>query len=126
MTHLDDEALSALIDGRTDAAAARAHVESCATCSARLMKLSAASAAFRRVGEVALPSGLAARVKVAAAMGNTRRPTSLAWKLAMSVAVFLLMLASAAALKRFVPGLFGEVQGMISGAASSVGSGPKK
>lgn len=124
MTHLDDETLSAFIDGELEAAAgdaARAHAASCAECRARLERLRAASAAFRRAGERELPLGFTARVK--AKVLPVRR--SIGAALAFAVFCGGLVLIFGVALKKFMPTLFINVQQMITGAASQMGSGGK-
>jgi anti-sigma factor RsiW len=129
MTHLDDESLNALIDGAGGDAAedARLHAAACAKCGERLERLRGASAAFRRSGARELPAGLAARAK-AAAQEPQPEPlrVRLAWNLVYAGVALILVLAGGAAMKRTMPDLFSQIQGMISGAASSMGSGPSK
>lgn len=124
MSHLDDETLSAMIDSELNASAgdaARRHLAACAQCGARLESLRAASAAFKRSGAVAMPSGLAERSKDSAAKG-ARRPALLTAGAVASIGLVVLALAGVA-LKNFMPTLFNNIQQMITGAASSMGSG---
>lgn len=120
MTHLDDEKLSALIDGELPPAAvepARAHAAACPKCAARLERLKGASAAFRRVGAAAMPTGLATRAKA----GASAPRRILTWTLATAAVSVILVLAAGVAVKTFLPTLFNNVQQMITGAAGPLG-----
>jgi anti-sigma factor RsiW len=124
MTHETDEELSALIDGELPgeaAARARAHAASCAECAARMEKLSAASLMFKRSGARAAPAGLGGRVKAAVKPSRARVRLVRGAMLAAGFAAAFLI--SGAVLKRFIPSLFNNIQQMITGAASSAGSG---
>jgi anti-sigma factor RsiW len=124
MTHLDDETLSALIDDELDASAkdaSRLHIASCAECRSRLENLRGASAAFKHSGTLAMPAGVAARTKDAAAKGS-RGPALLKMGAVASIGLFLFAMAGVA-LKKFMPTLFNNIQQMITGAASQMGYG---
>ncbi len=122
MTHLDDDNISALIDGelKVDVAVeARIHMATCAECHARLERLSLASTSFRRSGVAVMPVGLAERAKAEAAARPHRLVSRLAW-VAASVAM---MLAAGIALKTLLPAFSIQIQQIISGAAGSMGIG---
>lgn len=125
MAHETDEDLSALIDGELparDMDRARAHAGSCPDCAARLAKLELASAAFKRSGEAAVPAGVLPESRHIARR-DVQNPT-LKFLVVMAVAV-LLVLVSGMAMKRLLPGMFSQIQGMISGAAGQMGTGGK-
>ncbi len=126
MTHLDDETLSALIDSELAPPKeneARLHISACERCRGRLESLRDASAAFKRSGAVPLPVGLAARAKAKAAPAS-RGPSLLVAGAIASIAIFVFAVAGVA-LKKFMPNLFNNIQQMITGAASQMGSGDK-
>ena len=124
MPHETPETLSALIDGElpaADAERARAHAASCAECRDALRRLEGASAAFKRSGDHVIPVGLAARAKAHAAPRRS-------WPFRLGlVAAFgaVLLLLGGVAVKSFLPGLFNNIQQMITGAAGQMGSGGK-
>lgn len=125
MPHETDENLSALIDGELaadDAARAKSHAESCAECARRLEVLRGAADAFRRSGARPLPASVSARARSADRGPRWAKPLQVA---ATVAAVAGLLLASGIALKKFTPALFNNIQQMISGAASQMGSGAK-
>jgi len=124
MTH--DEirmALSAYFDGQAgleQAAEITAHVAACAECRATLDSFRALSSGVKEELAVKAPAGLAGRALARAQAGKTRRsrvPLALALVFAALVAVLL----SGIVAKRYMPTMFAGVQGMINGAASSLG-----
>ena len=127
MTHpLDDDALSAHLDGEGDAATA-AHLEECATCRARLEQLRAAADAIaspvppvderdrRRAVATALASGGIA--------SGRRRPVP-AWVAAAAAAVVLVLAAIpvVSSLRDGRDAQFNSAQGDASGTEAAVGS----
>lgn len=67
--HLDDETLSALLDGLDDGARAAAHLDGCATCSARLTVLGEARDAVREAVVAPLAPDVLADLVVGALAG---------------------------------------------------------
>jgi len=123
MTHEEIKAaLSAFHDGELpahEAVAVSAHVRSCAECSAALEQLGALSSASRASLAAAAPAALKARVLAAAAPKKRVRAAAL---LAGAFAALLLGLMALFAAKRFAPVMFAQIQGMINGAASTLGA----
>src|SRR5438045_3070735 len=123
MSHETDGELSALIDGelsQDDSTRVNTHIASCPECSERLGRLLAASQAFKRSGEAPLPAGFKRRIVL---KGTARVPNrALRVAVGLAVALFLIM-AAGMATKKYMPGLFSQIQGMISAAAGSLGSG---
>ena len=124
MSHESDLELSALIDGELPAdelEQANAHVASCPQCSERLNQLRQASAAFKRSGEAPLPAGFKKKIVL---KGTVRVPVSgLRIAVGLVVALLLILAVAGIGMKTFMPGLYSQIQGMISGAAGSLGSG---
>lgn len=116
------ETLSALKDGELVAAEAdraRSHLAVCAECAAAYDRVVKAGDAFRRSGVKPMPAGLAARLRPG-------RASSPLLKLSLSLAVALLAVwVSGVAIKALMPTLFNNIQQMITGAASQMGSGGK-
>lgn len=125
MTHLDDETLSALIDselGSGASAKARAHLAGCRDCALKFDRFQAASAAFRKHGGKDVPLEVIARAKIAAAPARKVELRRFAFAAIVSVAIVLM---AGVAAKKFMPTLFNNIQQMITGAASQMGSGGK-
>ncbi|MBI5239895.1 MAG: zf-HC2 domain-containing protein [Elusimicrobia bacterium] len=121
------EDLSAFLDGELPAerrAQVAAHLGSCAACTKELERLKRASAAFRRHALEPLPPSLLGkalrRLRPAVRRFEPLHPLEYVLAIAMVVGV---VLVSGVALKRFMPGLFSQIQTMISGAAGSLGQG---
>ena len=121
----DEEALSEYLDGELPPvrrAAVEAHLASCPACRGMLERLKAGSAAFRAHGGVKAPDGLARE-----ALGHPARETAgreARWvPAAVLASLFLVMFLSGKVLKPQISGIFNQCMGMISGAASTVGSG---
>jgi anti-sigma factor RsiW len=111
---IDKETLSAYLDGElpeSRKAELTSHVASCPDCSGYLERVRSASADFKKHGLVQAP---------AAKAPSKSRGLQLA--VAFAVLTFVVM-AGGAALKRFMPTLFSQIQGMITSAAGSMGSG---
>jgi len=120
----DDEELSAYLDGELDAAARERLAERLRTEPAlaeRLERLTSASAAFRAHGREPEPLGLAARALAEAKPA----PSPRGWRYAFVGFALLIFVLGGVALKKFMPTLFNNVQQMITGAASQMGSGGK-
>ena len=93
MTHLDDDALSAHLDGEGDAATA-AHLDGCAECRARLAQLRAAADAIG--GSIPAVDEVARRRAISAALGDApARPRRAvpSWVAAAAAVVVLLLAA---------------------------------
>jgi anti-sigma factor RsiW len=127
MAHeIDKEKLTAFLDGElppADLEALKAHLASCPECSAYLERIKQASADFREHGAEKIPAGvLNAALKQAATKKRVHKDLSPAVKLIIALAALtIFVFVSGAFAKRFMPGLFGQIQGMISGAASNLG-----
>ncbi|MBI5597366.1 MAG: zf-HC2 domain-containing protein [Elusimicrobia bacterium] len=120
----DEEALNEYCDGELAPerrAAIEGHLASCLACRAVLERLKAGSAAFRAHGAVKAPQGLASAVldrPLKETSGREARWAPVAVLASLTLVVFL----SGKALKPQISGIFNQCMGMISGAASSVGS----
>ena len=130
MTHEEiKEALSAYFDGQLGpekAVEISAHISTCAECRAALDELKALSAGVKTNLAASAPAGL--RERVLARALETKKPrirasTVLAAALA---AVIIIVMMAGIVVKRYMPAVFAQVQGMINGAASSLGSGGNK
>ncbi|KAF0124102.1 MAG: hypothetical protein FD154_2509 [Elusimicrobia bacterium] len=123
MTH--DEirgALSAYFDGQLgqeQAVEVTAHIAACPECRAILDDIKALSAGVREELGVKAPAGLAQRAlaRSRAAEKPPRAPLALAIALTVIVVAFLAGVAA----KKYMPTMFASVQGMINGAASTLG-----
>lgn len=119
---IEKEALSAFLDQELAPAEherIQAHLAACADCQGYLARIRSVSGVVKRHGRHALPPTVeAVALAEVSAAARRRRLKSLAGAVAVAVCVTV---AGAIALKRFMPGLFAQVQGMISGAANSLG-----
>jgi anti-sigma factor RsiW len=112
---VDKEALSAYLDGELadgERRALEAHIAACRPCARHLKRIDAASGDFKRHGgrkTTVPPRARPARWLLGAGM-------------ALAAALGMVLLGGAV-LKRSMPGLFSQIQGMISGAANTMGSG---
>jgi anti-sigma factor RsiW len=117
MTHEPDkEALSAYLDGEVTPAergTVEAHLRSCPACARYLQRIQGASADFKQHGAKELPRRLV----------PGPRPIERARRVAVLLAVGagVGVVVGSVMLKRFMPGLFQQIQGMISGAANDLG-----
>lgn len=112
----DEEALSEYLDGELDPErrkAVEAHLGSCAPCAKTLERLKAASKAFKTHGAVPLPAGL----------GHEARGREASRVLVAAIIGVIVVLSVGQMFKPQVASIFNQVMGMISGAASTVGSG---
>lgn len=121
------EDLSAFLDDELPAgrrAQVAEHLRSCAPCAKQLEQLKHASVAFGKHARQPLPAGLLEkmlrRLRPAAPRREPAHRLEYVIVLAMVVGI---VLVSGVALKRFMPGLFSQIQTMISGAAGSLGQG---
>ena len=119
------EELSVFHDGELPAerkAQVAEHLKTCASCSRQLEQFQKAGIAFRQHGQRALPVGLLDRIlrRVRPRQRSPSPAAPLEYVLMLAVALGI-VLVSGVALKRFMPGLFGSIQQMISGAATSLG-----
>jgi anti-sigma factor RsiW len=124
MTHLDDEILSAMIDdqlGASELATSQLHLSQCGKCQKRLVLLKDASASFRKYGAVKTPTGLLEGQPSRRLPSSRMQRRTVAWA---AVSVACLILGGVVA-RLFLPTLFNEFQQIITGAASSMGSGDK-
>lgn len=115
MAHeIDKERLSAFLDGELGAPAKAellAHLSSCPDCSAYLEKIKRASADFKKHG-----------TEQAQAKGKGAPGAHPFHKLIIAFTVAILVIVAGGILaKKFAPGVFGQLQGMISGAAGNLG-----
>lgn len=125
MTH--DEiraALSAYFDGQTgleQAAEITAHVAGCQECRDTLDSFKALSAGVKEELAVKAPAGLAGRALARAQAGEARR-SRVPLALALAFAALVVVLLSGVVAKKYMPTMFASIQGMINGAASSLGA----
>lgn len=123
----DEEALTEYLDGELKPerrAAVEAHLSGCASCSKTLARLEAASAAYRKHGAVPAAAGLADSVRAPAPPVRQTQGRTPLWELAgagLSLCGVMLVLGKLA--KPTISGVLNQTMGMISGAASTVGSG---
>lgn len=101
---LDKVALGAHIDGRGTPETA-AHVASCEDCRGYVDRVKKAAALFRQHGRKIPP--------------DEKKRNRREWLVITATAAFL-VLASGITLKKFMPGLFSQIQGAISGAAADL------
>jgi len=121
------EDLSAFIDDELPAerkAQVAEHLRACASCGRELERFKNAGAAFRAHGRSPLPAGLSERIirRLPQRWKGSEPRAYPVLRLALVLVLGFVMIAGLA-LKHFMPGLFSQVQQMISGAASSLGPG---
>jgi anti-sigma factor RsiW len=128
MAHeIDKEKLSAYVDGelRPDPELL-AHLSACRECSAYVARLKSAISDFKRHGAERIPpellGAILANAKANAKKGGGWAPTPPMVKMQL---VLTLTLAAAIVvgllLKKIAPGIFTQIQGMISGASNNLG-----
>lgn len=124
MTHEEiKEALSDYYDGQLGPAKTveiSAHVATCPECRAELDGLTALSAGVKENLPAAAPAAMKERL-LARARQEKKPLVRTSTVLAAAFAVMLLVLMAGVAAKKFMPTLFSSVQGMINGAASTLG-----
>jgi len=122
MTHDEiKESLSAYFDGQLGpekAVEITAHLQSCKDCRAALDELGALSAGVRDNLKVKAPDAMKARVLERAQEKRPLFPTVVV----VAFAAIILVLMAGVAAKKYMPALFSNIQGMINGAASTLGS----
>lgn len=124
MTHEEiKEALSDYFDGQlrpARTAEISAHVATCAECRAALDGISALSAGIKENLSAAAPAAMKKRLLARARKGKKPllRPSIV---LAAAIAVIILALMGGIVAKRVMPTMFAQIQGMINGAASTLG-----
>lgn len=112
----DEEALTEYLDGELESErrkAVEAHLASCPACTKTLERLRAASKAFKKHGAVSPPAGL----------GRESRGREASRVLVAVIVGVIVVLSMGQMFKPQISGIFNQVMGMISGAASTVGSG---
>ncbi|MBI5244439.1 MAG: zf-HC2 domain-containing protein [Elusimicrobia bacterium] len=117
------EDLSAFLDDELPAERhlqVEAHLRSCPACSRELERFEKAGAAFREHGRRPLPAGLLGRMLRRLRPKSFKLDPTLEWGLILAVTLGI-VLAGGVALKAYMPGLFSQIQQMISGAAGSLG-----
>lgn len=122
----DEEALTEYLDGELSAerrAAVEAHLGSCAGCSRTLDSLKSASKAFKEHAGAPPAAGLADAVRRASAPGRESKGRELAPVLTAAIVAVIVLLSVGTMFKPQISGIYNQVMGMISGAASTVGSG---
>lgn len=118
------EALSDYFDGQLGPAQTveiSAHVVTCAECRAALDGLRALSAGIKENLPTAAPAAMKARL-LAKARQDKKQLSTPATVLVVAFTAILIVLMAGVAAKRYMPALFSSVQGMISGAASTLGA----
>lgn len=122
----DEEALTEYLDGELPPArraAVESHLKTCPSCAAALDLLRAASTAFRTHAAVPPAEGLEKAVRRSAAPGRESRGRELAPVLTAAIVAVIVLLSVGTMFKPQISGIYNQVMGMISGAASTVGSG---
>lgn len=117
------EELSSFLDGELPAerrTQVAEHLRTCAACARQLAGFQKVGAAFREHGQEPLPAGLADRILRRLRPQRRELRSALELGLALAAAVGVVLVAGMA-LKRVMPGLFTQVQQMISGAAGTLG-----
>lgn len=126
MAHkIDKERLSAFLDGELPASerpGQLAHLSECAECAAYVERLRGASANFKKHGPAQMPEALLASALAQARDKKRKAGPRRYYQLlvAFTTAIFLIVVGGMLA-KKFAPTLFGQIQGMISGAAGNLG-----
>ena len=116
----DEEALTEYLDGELKGErrkAVEAHLASCPACGKTLERLKAASKAFRKHASVPPAQG------VLKGPGRETRGRELSAILVTVFVSVIVVLSIGTIFKPQISGIFNQVMGMISGAASTVGSG---
>jgi len=125
MTHEEIKAaLSAYFDGEAGGgkgAEIAAHLAGCAECRAALERVKAVSAGVKRELAVKAPAGLAGRALARARAGEESRDRA-SLVLVMAFAVIVVAFMAGVAAKKYMPTMFASIQGMINGAASTLGA----
>lgn len=130
MTHEEiKEALSDYFDGQLGPAETveiSAHVATCPECRVALDGLSALSAGIKE--NLPVPAPAAMKERLLARARQEKKPLSNpATVLVIAFTAIILVLMAGVAAKKYMPTLFSSVQGMINGAASTLGvSGENK
>jgi len=123
MAHeIDKEKLTAYTDGELHDAerdAVKTHLDKCPQCLAYLGTIAMAREQFKKAGAEKLPPAVAK----AALDRNVKKETPRErWQYVVALtAIVALMLVGGMLAKRLMPGLFSQIQGMISGAANNLG-----
>lgn len=124
MTHEEIKgALSAYFDGQLgqeQTVEITAHVASCAECRKELDELKALSEGTKENLGVRAPAGLAGRVLARTRAGKERR-SMLSEMIIIAVATTAIAFLAGVVTKKYMPTMFQSIQGMINGAASSLG-----
>lgn len=129
MTHEEiKESLSAYSDGQlapdkmTEIAG---HLPGCGECTAVLLELKTLSSGIKTNLAPSAPTAMKERLldKARGVRIPLFRPSTV---LAAALTVIILALMAGLAAKRLMPTMYAQIQGMISGAASSLGSGANK
>lgn len=125
MTHEEIKAaLSAYVDGELSPEAAKEisdHLPGCKECSAALAELKALSSGIKTSLAAAAPDAMKKRV-LAAAPAPREKHELAAFLLATALTAIIIALITGVAAKKYMPTLFSSIQGMINGAASTLGS----
>ena len=124
MTHEEiKEALSGYFDGQLGPAQAveiSAHIATCKECRAELDALTALSAGVKE--NLSAPAPAAMKERLLARARQEKKPLSgPATVLVVAFTAIILFLMAGVAAKKYMPTLFSSVQGMINGAASTLG-----
>jgi anti-sigma factor RsiW len=116
----DEEALTEYLDGELTPErlrAVEAHLAGCPACVRTLGRLKAASKAFKKHAAVPPAKGLLK------GPGRETRGRELSAVLTAVIVAVVVVLSVGKMFKPQISGIFNQVMGMISGAASTVGSG---
>jgi anti-sigma factor RsiW len=125
MTHEEiKEALSAYFDGQLgpeQTVEISAHLAACTQCRAALDGIKAVSEGMKKALPAKAPAGLAQRA-LARAQAKKERRSALPAVLAIAFAVLAIAFLAGVVTKKYMPTMFSSIQGMINGAASTLGS----
>ena len=122
----DEEALTEYLDGELSTerrAALESHLKVCAACAKTLERLKAGSAALKKHAALPPAVGLAESVLPSKGRGGERRGRHAAEVIVALTFGIVVMLTVGKMFKPQISGVFNQIMGMISGAASTVGSG---
>ena len=117
------EALSGYFDGQlgpAETAEISAHVAACAECRAALDALNAVSAGVKENLASKAPAAMKARL-LARARQEKKPLVRSSTVLVVAFTVLILVLMAGVAAKKYLPAMYCSVQGMINGAASTLG-----